>query len=131
MPIQVVKNAILKCAFAVPPGVSTLGVLPINRVKSGGQLAANIMDHKPMVNIKPFGMCMTLSNPQVASATTAAQGVLTPQPCMPVTTSPWVPGAPTVQIGGQPALDNTCTCMCMWGGVITVTFPGQITNMIP
>jgi hypothetical protein len=22
-------------------------------------------------------------------------------------------------LGNMPALDNTCTCMCTWGGVIT------------
>ena len=38
--------------------------------------AANIMDHVPMVNIMPFGMCITPSNPAVAAATAAALGVL-------------------------------------------------------
>ncbi len=131
MAIQVVNGALLKCAFAVPPGTSALGVLPLNRVQSGNQLAANVMDHKPMVNIKSFGMCMTLSNPQVATATTAAQGVLTPQPCVPVTTSPWTPGAMNVQLGNASALNNTSICMCAYGGVITVAFPGQTTEMIP
>ena len=27
----------------------------------------------------------------------------------------------------DPALTNTSTCMCTWGGVITVTMPGQMT----
>jgi hypothetical protein len=34
-------------------------------------------------------------------------------------------------LGFIPALDNTCTCQCTWGGVITVTSPGQVTEMIP
>jgi hypothetical protein len=25
-----------------------------------------------------------------------------------------------------PALDNTSTCQCAWGGVISVTQPGQV-----
>ena len=129
MPVQVVNGAMLMCSFGVAP--SSLTVLPVNRVLSGNQPAANIMDHVPMANIMPFGMCITPSNPQVAAATSAAMGVLTPQPCIPMTMSPWVPGAPTVLLGNMPALDNTCTCMCNWGGVVTVTYPGQVQEMIP
>ncbi|MDQ3039389.1 MAG: DUF4280 domain-containing protein [Pseudomonadota bacterium] len=117
------------CSFGVAP--SSLVVLPINRTLSGNQPAANIMDHVPMVNVLPFGMCITPSNPTVASATSAASGVLTPMPCIPATTSPWVTGAPTVLIGNKPALDNTHMCMCMWGGVVTVSVPGQFTELIP
>ena len=128
MPIQVVNGAILTCPFGVAP--STFVVTPENRVLSGNQPAANIMDFVPMKNIMPFGMCTTPSNPTVASATAAASGVLTPMPCIPVTT-PWKPGAPTVLLGGIPALDNTCTSQCAWGGVITVSVPGQVKEMIP
>jgi uncharacterized Zn-binding protein involved in type VI secretion len=126
MAVQVVNGAQILCSFGVAPSV--LSVLPLNRVTSGGQPAANIMDFKPMVNVAPFGMCTTLSNPQVAAATTAALGVLTPMPCIPVTT-PWTPGSPTVMIGGQPALQNSSQCHCAWGGVITFIMPGQMTTM--
>ena len=129
MPLQVVNGALLQCSFGVAP--SSLGVLPVNRVMSGNQPAANILDHQPMVNIKPFAMCMTLSNPQVAAATSAAQGVLTPQPCIPMTHTPWTPGVPTLLVGNMPAVDNTCTCMCVWGGVVSIMVPGQFTAMIP
>jgi Domain of unknown function (DUF4280) len=57
--------------------------------------------------------------------------VLTPQPCIPVTTTPWAAGAPTVTITNIPALDNVSTCSCMWGGLITITNPGQQTKNIP
>jgi hypothetical protein len=30
-----------------------------------------------------------------------------------------------VTIGGLPALDNACTCNCLWAGVISVISPGQ------
>jgi hypothetical protein len=129
MPMQVVNGALLQCSFGMAP--SSLGVLPVNRVMSANQPAANILDHQPMVNIKPFAMCMTLSNPQVAAATAAAQGVLTPQPCIPMTHTPWIPGVPTLLVGNMPAVDNTCTCMCVWGGVVSVMMPGQFTEMIP
>ena len=129
MPNQVVNSAQLACTFGMAP--SALVVLPINRVMSGNQPAANIMDHKPMVNIMPFGACMSLANPTVASATSAALGVLTPMPCIPATSSPWVPGAVTVMLANQPSLDNTCKLMCNWAGVISVVMPGQMTHMIP
>jgi hypothetical protein len=119
----------LMCSFGVAP--SQLTVLPVNRVNTSNQPAATIIDHQPMVNIAPFGMCVSLANPAVAAATSAALGVLAPQPCMPVTISPWVPGAATVLLGNQPALDNTCTLNCMWGGVIQITMPGQFTESIP
>jgi hypothetical protein len=84
-----------------------------------------------MVNIMPFGLCMSIANPQVAAATAAALGVLTPQPCIPATASPWTPGALTVLLGNQPALDNVSICMCNWLGVVSVAFPGQTSTMIP
>jgi hypothetical protein len=107
------------------------GRAPTNKMLTSFVPAANIMDHKPMVNIMPFGMCMSLSNPTVASATSAALGVLTPMPCIPNTTSPWSPGAPTMQLANQPALDDTSILNCMWGGVIKVNFAGQATEQIP
>ena len=62
------------------------------RVMSCSQPAATIMAFKPMANIPGFGACMSPMNPQVIAATAAALGVFTPQPCIPVTTSPWAPG---------------------------------------
>jgi hypothetical protein len=67
----------------------------------------------------------------VAAATAAAQGVLTPQGCIPVTTSPWVPGAIDVLLGDQPTLDNISTLSCMWGGVITFVDAGEETVQVP
>jgi hypothetical protein len=89
------------------------------------------MDFAPIANIPPFGMCSSIANPVVASATTAALGVLTPMPCVPATAAPWAPGAPTVLIGNMPALDSNSKLMCMWAGVIQITSPGQTTVMIP
>ena len=93
--------------------------------------AATIMDNVPMKNIMPFGMCSSPANPAVASATAAALGVLTPQPCVPATVAPWTPGSPTVLIGSIPALNDYSVLMCNWGGVITITNPGQTTVFIP
>ena len=129
MPFQVVNSAQLMCSMGMAP--SALVVLPVNRVISGNQPAANIMDHVPMMNIMPFGMCRSLANPAVAAATSAAMGALTPMPCIPNTPAPWVPGAPTVLLANQPSLDNTCKLNCVWAGVIQVVSPGQVTHLIP
>ena len=129
MPMQVVNTAQLMCSQGMAPSVFV--VLPLNRVLSGNQPAANIMDHKPLLNIMPFGMCRSPANPVVAAATAAAMGVLTPMPCIPATPAPWVPGAVTVLLGNAPSLDNTCKLMCMWAGVIQVVSPGQVTHLIP
>jgi hypothetical protein len=106
-------------------------VLPVNRVLTSFVPAANIMDNKPMVNIMPFGMCTSPSNPTVAAATAAALGVLTPMPCIPNTVAPWAPGAATVLLANMPALDDTSKLTCLWGGMISVSMPGQMTEDIP
>ena len=128
MPSQVCNGASLKCTFGLSPCM--LSVLPVPRVRTSTQPAATIADHVPLVNIPPFGMCTSLLNPAVASATTAAAGVLTPVPCIPVTPAPWVPGSPNVLLGGILALDNTSTLMCTWGGAISIQFAGQLTHNI-
>ncbi len=129
MPMQVCMGAQMMCTFGLAP--SALVVLPVNRVMTNQVPDANIMDHIPLVNIMPFGMCISPANPAVAAATAAALGVLTPMPCIPNTPSPWVPGAPTVLLGNQPTLDNTSKLFCMWGGVITFVTPGEFTVMVP
>ena len=119
----------MTCSFGVAP--SQLVVLPANRVFTDGVPDANIMDHVPLVNIMPFGMCSSPANPAVASATAAALGVLTPMPCIPNTPAPWLTGAPTVVLGNFPTLDNTHTLMCMWGGVIKFVDAGEETVQVP
>ena len=129
MPLQVCMGAMMQCSFGMAP--SSLVVLPTNRVMTNNVPDANIMDHIPMTNIMPFGMCMSLANPTVAAATAAALGVLTPMPCIPNTPAPWIIGAPTVLLGNMPTLDNISQLMCMWAGVITFTNAGEETVMVP
>lgn len=126
---QVCSGATLQCSFGAAP--SMLNVLPVNRTLTSGMPAANIMDHIPLVNIMPFGMCMSMANPMVAAATAAALGVLTPMPCIPATATPWIPGAPTMLLGNMPSLDSNCSLMCNWAGVIKVVMPGQMQMLIP
>ena len=129
MALKVVNGAQLACAFGTSP--SSFVVLPANQVLAENQPAATIMDYIPMTNIMPFGMCNTPSNPQVAAATSAALGVLTPQPCLPATASPWTPGAISVKIANLVALDSVSMCSCMWGGQITITDPGETSVQLP
>lgn len=130
MGFHVCNNAVLQCSFGAAP--SMLGVLPINRELTSNQPAANIMDHKPIVNIRPFGVCSSMANPAVAAATAAPPpGVLKPQPCTPMTMAPWTPGSPTVLLANMPALNDSSKLMCSFGGVISITFPGQVTHQIP
>jgi hypothetical protein len=124
----VCMGALLQCSFGAAP--SSLIVLPANGVLTGTP-TATIVDNAPIVNVPPFGVCSSLANPTVAAATTAALGVLTPMPCVPVTPAPWAPGAPTVLIGNMPALDDQSKLMCTWGGVIQVNFAGQATTNVP
>jgi hypothetical protein len=110
----VVGGAELICPFGAPKK-GTLKVAPTPQVESGKGTVATIMDFAPLKNVPKFGNCTSPTNPQVI----AAQGA--PQPCLPVITSPWTPGSPTVQVGDMPALTSDSTCLCTWGGgVISV-----------
>ncbi len=122
MPLEVCMGANLLCSFGAAP--STYVVVPLKRVLTKVP-AGNITDEKPAMNVPPFGVCTSLSNPVVAAATAAALGVLTPQPCVPALVAPWIPTVPTVVSGGGPALGNDSKLTCMWGGMIQVVSPGQ------
>jgi Domain of unknown function (DUF4280) len=126
MPPNVVAGATLMCSFGLAP--SALVVIPSARVMAEGMPAAAITDSAPMVNIPPFGMCTSLANPAVAAATAAALGVLTPMPCTPVT-APWAPGAARTLVGGKPALTSGSTCVCSFGGVIQIGYPGTARTL--
>lgn len=129
MSLGVCHGATLQCSFGVAPSV--LSVIPTSAVFANSMPMATIMDNKPILNIALFAMCTSPSNPQVAAATAAALGVLTPMPCMPVISVPWSPGSPTVQVANMPALSNNSRCLCNWGGMISIIQPAQTTVMIP
>lgn len=121
----VVTGAMMTCTMGAAP--ASLVATSAPTVTVGGVPAGTIMDFAPMENIPTFGMCMSLANPQVAAATAAALGVLTPQPCIPNTAAPWTPGSPTVTAGGNPVLVNDDMCTCMWAGEISISMAGQET----
>ena len=70
MPMQVVNGAQLICTCGSLPSILT--VLPIHRELDQNQFAANIMDHIPLVNIMPFGVCVKLAGFPSRSAETSA-----------------------------------------------------------
>lgn len=123
---QVCMGATLMCTGGVAPSP----LLVVGKRPMCPTPAANILDSKPMVNIPSFGMCTLPQNPAVAAATAAALGVLTPAPCVPVTGTPWVPGNPKVLNDNFPTLTTDSTCLCAYGGSITVAAAGQMKVLV-
>jgi hypothetical protein len=122
MPRLVISGAKLRCSEGLAP--ATLTIAPQTGTSADEVPAATVMDNVAMNNIAPFGMCKTMANPQVAAATQAAMGALTPQPCVPVVSAPWSPGAQQVTLREQKALTEDSTCQCAWSGRIEITDPG-------
>lgn len=125
MPPLLAAGSTLQCTMGTTPGALLVAV----PIVSATTPVATIVDTVPMSNIPMFGLCISPGNPQVAAATAAAQGVLTPQPCIPATGAPWAPPAATVAIGGVPCATVTSTCQCIWGGTIAVIAPSQVLAM--
>ena len=128
MTFTIGSGATIQCSFGAAP--AALNVVPTG-VLAAGVPSATVMDFQPLLNIPTFGTCSSIANPAVASATAAAAGVLTPMACTPVVVAPWLPGSTTVLVAGQPALTDTSTCQCSYGGAITVVSAGQITVSAP
>lgn len=127
MGIVVVTGAQLTCPFGTAP--SALNVTSNTVCLGCSRPVATIMDVAP-ANIPPFGACTSMANPQVAAATAANRGILTPQPCVLVAAGTWIPTKPTVLVGGKPVLTNDAKLICGKGmGSISVISPGQATIM--
>lgn len=121
----VVTGASLLCPFGTVP--STLNVTSQVTVMAEGKPVGTITDVQMGANISGFGMCTSMANPQVAAATAAALGVLTPQPCMLVPAGPWIPGSPKFVVGGKPCLCTGSNLTCGNGmGTISIINPGQM-----
>lgn len=121
----VVSGAKLMCPFGTAPG--TLNATSQVTVLGCSKPVATITDIALGSNITPFGMCCSLANPQVAAATAAALGVLTPQPCSMVPMGTWQPAKPATLVGGKPVLTQESMLMCGMGmGRISIVSPGQV-----
>jgi len=126
MPKLVVHGATLQCTQGLSPATLSITGVETHDDDSG---VATILHNVPTSNIGAFGMCKSLTNPQVASASSAAQGVLTPQPCVPVVVAPWSAGASVVSVAGEPALTSDSTCACSWAGTISVADPASAIDV--
>lgn len=113
------NGAMLTCTMGVAP--STLTVLPVDKVLTENKPMATIMDHKPFVNIAPFALCSSPLSPTFIKVSG------TPGPCVPNLPAPWVSGKPDVMVANKPALTAQCSLMCVYGGSISIAFPGELT----
>lgn len=119
------SQATLKCTFG--DKTSKLNVSSSRTVFLTGKPMANISDHKPVVNISPFGKCRTINYPPTGAATAANHGKLTPMPCVPGTSfSEWQNGKDDYIVKGKPALLKSSICRCQWGGIISIINDGQV-----
>ena len=129
--LQLTMTAKCLCAMGVKP--SDIAVIPTpSRVSVCGKPAINMMDQKTMVNIPPFGMCNSPTNPAVIAATSAALGVFTPAPCTPLVAGPISNTNPTVLIDGMAAahITSMMTCGFSGGAPINPIAPSQTTVFV-
>lgn len=92
---------------------------PLRKMKSGGKSVALATDTS-IANISTFGMCNNINNPAVAAATAAAQGVLTPAPCVPVAAGNWCGTVNKTTINGISVVGEKSTLNCTYGGCIKI-----------
>lgn len=120
----VTNGATVMCPLGAAP--CSLTVTSQTKVLADGKPVATIADAS-IANISGFNMCSSLANPQVASATAAALGVLTPQPCVFSSAGSWIPEQTKVLAGGKPALTSGAKIMCTTGfQTCTIVNPGQM-----
>lgn len=129
MGVLVVSGASCQCSFGTTP--CALNATAQVSCLAEGKPIATISDVQPGTNLPTFGMCTSLANPQVAAATAAALGVLTPQPCAMVPAGTWSSANATVMAGGKPVVTNESVLHCGLGqGTIAITSPGQTKVMV-
>lgn len=128
MGVIVVTGAKMLCPFGTVP--ANLTVTSQTTVLAEGKPVATIQDCAPNVNISSFGMCSSMANPQVASATAAALGVLTPQPCVPAVAGTWFPTQTMCLAEGKPCLTGNASAVCSYGGTLNIIDAGQKTVVV-
>jgi hypothetical protein len=119
---MVCSGATLQCSFGTTPSTFAASGEDCDATSPAGVATDVGAD-----NVPPFGDCVSLANPEVAAA--SAGGPLVPMPCVPVL-EPWTPGSERVTIDDVSALDDTCQCSCAWGGVVTISSPGQLSATV-
>jgi hypothetical protein len=117
-------GSMLACNMGAAPAPLIVPPMP-GKPLVANMPVASILDMVPLDNIPTFGMCKSLANPVVQAATLAAQGVLTPMPCVPMTVAPWVPGTIGATAEALQLATKDSICVCSWGGEISVEAPEQ------
>lgn len=119
-------GCMLTCTFGMLPSVLDVLPEPGKPAIEGALSAATILEMIPLENILPFEMCTSMENPEVAAATAAAMGVLTPMPCIPVVVDPWEPPSELLSYMGIPLATMQSKCLCAWGGEIAADTPAEV-----
>lgn len=114
------SGAKITCPFGTVP--CSMNVSSNSSCLGSSKPIATVMD----VSLSSFGMCSSMINPQVASATAAAMGVLTPQPCSFAPAGVWSTTKAGMLIDGKPILTNDAKLVCAIGmGNLSIIDPGQ------
>jgi hypothetical protein len=108
--------AMCKCVFST--AAAPLVALPVTQAMAQTGFMASILNNKPFVNIPPMGLCASPDHPVMKAAKR-------PGPCLPVMTTPWLPGAPTVMTTQGPLLNNLSKAICQYKGVVNIVTPGS------
>ena len=104
-----------------PENKAKLKAILLAHVVPGSAMAADVVKLKEAKTAGGTIIKITVDGDVVKVGTAkgmAKLGVLTPMPCIPVTT-PWTPGSLLVLVRKFPALDATSKCMCAYGGQIS------------
>lgn len=122
MAISVVGSS-CKCTFGstqIP-----IQVIPIDRVMICNKPAVKQFDTKQL-NIPSLGMCSAPNNPLVI---TLFNLIIIPTVCIPKIMTPpgWITQKSNVKIGGQSPCSMCDTCMCEYGGIISILNANQHT----
>lgn len=127
MPPPLTTGSLLQCTHGVAPAAFVATPKPAPMVN--GALAIATVEQTTLNNVATFVMCNSPTNPAVAAATSAAMGVLTPMPCVPVLT-PWTPSPVVPTVTMLPTASALSTCNCMHGGLIRISLPviGPVQN---
>jgi hypothetical protein len=121
-------GSMLACNMGAAPAPLIVPPMP-GKPLVANMPVASILDMVPLTNIPTFGMCKSMLNPEVQLATIAAQGTLTPMPCVPMTVAPWVPGT-MATAEALPLATKASICVCSWGGEISVEMPEQFLTTV-
>ena len=114
MGMLAVTGAKCTCPFGTTP--CTLQVTSQMTCLADGRPIATIQDMQPGMNLPTFGMCSSLANPAVATATAAGT---------------WIASNPKVLISGVPCLTSDATLVCGFGaGTISIVDPGQTKTIV-